>query len=91
MSAGPLAITEQQAIALFYQRNLGLIAASLNIDNAQAQEIIAGGDSKSGVQSHCFRIEPKDILARKTVARQCRRYCHKFNSSSKLPGNAGCE
>ncbi|MEP7073803.1 MAG: TolC family protein [Nitrosospira sp.] len=41
MSAGPLAITEQQAIALFYQRNLGLIAASLNIDDAQAQEIIA--------------------------------------------------
>jgi cobalt-zinc-cadmium efflux system outer membrane protein len=38
---GQLAITEHQAIALFYQRNLGLIAASLNIDNAQAQEIIA--------------------------------------------------
>jgi outer membrane protein, heavy metal efflux system len=36
-----LAITEQQAIALFYQRNLNLIAASLNIDNAHAQEIIA--------------------------------------------------
>ena len=40
--AGQLAITEQQAIALFYQRNLGLIAANLNIDNARAQEIIAG-------------------------------------------------
>ena len=39
---GPLAITEQQAIALFYQRNLGLIAANLNIDKARAQEIIAG-------------------------------------------------
>lgn len=38
---GQLTITEEQAIALFYQRNLGLIAASLNIDNAQAQEIIA--------------------------------------------------
>ncbi|MCC2682485.1 MAG: Outer rane efflux protein [Nitrosospira multiformis] len=37
-----LSITEQQAIALFYQRNLRLIAASLNIDNAEAQEIIAG-------------------------------------------------
>ncbi|MDD4905360.1 MAG: TolC family protein, partial [Methylobacter tundripaludum] len=36
-----LAITEQQAIALFYQRNLGLIAANFNIDDAQAQEIIA--------------------------------------------------
>ncbi len=39
---GQLAITEQQVIALFYQRNLGLIAARLNIDNARAQEIIAG-------------------------------------------------
>lgn len=38
---GHLAITEQQAIALFYQRNLSLIAANFNIDDAQAQEIIA--------------------------------------------------
>jgi len=38
---GHLAITEQQAIALFYQRNLSLIAASFNIDDAHAQEIIA--------------------------------------------------
>jgi cobalt-zinc-cadmium efflux system outer membrane protein len=38
---GQLTITEEQAIALFYQRNLGLIAASLNIDNARAREIIA--------------------------------------------------
>ncbi|WP_292434849.1 TolC family protein [Methylobacter sp.] len=36
-----LAITEQQAIALFYQRNLSLIAANFNINDAQAQEIIA--------------------------------------------------
>lgn len=36
-----LVITEQQAIALFYQRNLELIAASLNIDDARAQQIIA--------------------------------------------------
>ncbi|SEL22585.1 outer membrane protein, cobalt-zinc-cadmium efflux system [Nitrosovibrio tenuis] len=38
---GQLTLTEEQAIALFYQRNLSLIAASLNIDNARAQEIIA--------------------------------------------------
>ena len=38
---GQLTITEEQAIALFYQRNLSLIAASLNIDHARAQEIIA--------------------------------------------------
>jgi len=36
-----VAITEQQAIALFYQRNLSLIAANFNIDDAQAQQIIA--------------------------------------------------
>lgn len=41
VTEGSLAITEQQAIALFYQRNLSLIAANFNIDNAQAQEIIA--------------------------------------------------
>lgn len=36
-----LLVTEQQAIAIFYQRNLDLIAANFNIDTAQAQEIIA--------------------------------------------------
>ncbi|TRX03065.1 TolC family protein [Candidatus Methylobacter oryzae] len=36
-----LEVTEQQAIALFYQRNLNLIAANFNINDAQAQEIIA--------------------------------------------------
>ena len=35
-------ITEEQAIDIFYQRNLSLIAASFNIDDAQAQEVIAG-------------------------------------------------
>jgi len=37
-----LVITEQEAIALFYQRNLSLIAATFNIENAQADQIIAG-------------------------------------------------
>ena len=37
-----LAITEQQAIAMFYQHNLSLIAAHFNIDDARAQEIISG-------------------------------------------------
>jgi cobalt-zinc-cadmium efflux system outer membrane protein len=36
-----LVITEQQAIALFYQKNLSLIAASLNIETAQAEQVIA--------------------------------------------------
>jgi outer membrane protein, heavy metal efflux system len=37
-----LIVTEQQVLALFYQRNLDLIAANFNIDSAEAQEIIAG-------------------------------------------------
>ena len=40
-AATGLAITEQQAIALFYQRNLSLIAAHFNIEDARAQQIIA--------------------------------------------------
>jgi cobalt-zinc-cadmium efflux system outer membrane protein len=36
-----LTISEEEAIALFYQRNLGLIAARLNIDVAEAEQIIA--------------------------------------------------
>lgn len=36
-----VSLTEKEAIALFYQRNLGLIASSLNIDNAHAEEIIS--------------------------------------------------
>ena len=39
--AEPVTLTEKQAIALFYQRNLDLLAARYNIENAQAQEIIA--------------------------------------------------
>ncbi|MFM8333097.1 MAG: TolC family protein [Candidatus Methylumidiphilus sp.] len=34
-------LTEQQAIALFFQRNLALIAANYNIDQARAEEVIA--------------------------------------------------
>ncbi len=34
-------ISEDEALALFYQRNLDLIAARYNIEDAQAQEIIA--------------------------------------------------
>lgn len=33
-------LTEQQALALFYQRNLALIAAQYNVDQARAEEII---------------------------------------------------
>jgi cobalt-zinc-cadmium efflux system outer membrane protein len=39
--ARQVTLTEEQAIALFYQRNLGLIAAKFNVDQARAEEIIA--------------------------------------------------
>ncbi len=40
-AAEEVLLTEKQAISLFYQRNLDLLAARYNIENAQAQEIIA--------------------------------------------------
>lgn len=40
--AQPSALTAEQALALFFQRNLDLIAAQYNLDQARAQEIIAG-------------------------------------------------
>lgn len=40
-SAPELVLTEQEALALFYQRNLDLIAARYNLNQAKAQEIIA--------------------------------------------------
>lgn len=36
-----VSLTEEQAIALFYQRNLALIAAKFNVEQARAEEIIA--------------------------------------------------
>lgn len=39
--AGDVPLTEDQVIALFYQRNLDLIAARYNVDAARAQRIIA--------------------------------------------------
>ncbi|MGD0960624.1 MAG: TolC family protein [Methylomonas sp.] len=41
VQAEAAALTEQQALALFYQRNLDLLAARYNIENARANEIIA--------------------------------------------------
>lgn len=63
---GQLTITEEQAIALFYQRNLGLIAASLNIDNARAQEIIA-----AAIPNPVFSFTVHE-LAPKAFARESR-------------------
>ena len=41
LAAEPVKLSEGQAIALFYQRNLNLLAARYNIDNYRAQEVIA--------------------------------------------------
>jgi cobalt-zinc-cadmium efflux system outer membrane protein len=64
--AGQLAITEQQAIALFYQRNLGLIAARLNIDSAEAEQIIA-----AAIPNPVFSLTTSE-LAPKAFARESR-------------------
>jgi outer membrane protein, heavy metal efflux system len=39
--AAPVALTEQQTVALFFQRNLKLIAARYRLDDAHAAELIA--------------------------------------------------
>lgn len=41
VQADPITITEKNALAFFYQRNLDLLAARYNIENAKANEIIA--------------------------------------------------
>ena len=40
-NASPVTLTEEQAISLFYQRNLALVAAKFNVDQSRAEEIIA--------------------------------------------------
>lgn len=74
---GHLAITEQQAIALFYQRNLSLIAANFNIDNAQAQEIIAAAIPNpvfsftiSSLNPNMFRQEFNNISSLPAISPQ---------------------
>lgn len=61
-----LVITEQQAIALFYQRNLGLIAARLNIDSAEAEQIIA-----AAIPNPVFSLTTSE-LAPRAFARESR-------------------
>jgi cobalt-zinc-cadmium efflux system outer membrane protein len=54
-----LAVTEQDVIALFYQRNLSLIAASFNIDSAQADQIIAGAIPNPVLSMTISSLSPK--------------------------------
>ncbi len=72
-----LAITEQQAIALFYQRNLSLIAANFNIDNAQAQEVIAAAIPNpvfsftvSSLNPNMFRQEYNNVSSLPAISPQ---------------------
>jgi len=60
---GQLTVTEEQVIALFYQRNLSLIAASLNIDSAQAQEIIAAAIPNPVFSFTVHELAPKAFAA----------------------------
>jgi cobalt-zinc-cadmium efflux system outer membrane protein len=52
-------ITEQQAIALFYQRNLNIIAAKYGLDQAKAQEIIA-----SAIPNPVFNLNMDQMAGR---------------------------
>lgn len=53
------ALSEQQAIALFYQRNLDLIAAHFNIDNAQAQQVIAAAIPNPVFSLNVYSLSPE--------------------------------
>ena len=52
-------ITEQQAIVLFYQRNLNIIAAKYGLDQAKAQEIIA-----AAIPNPVFNLNTAEIAGR---------------------------
>lgn len=76
-ATGYLAVTEQQAVALFYQRNLNLIAASFNIDDARAQEIIAAAIPNpvfsftiSSLNPNMFRDQYKNVSALPAISPQ---------------------
>ena len=64
---------------MFYQRNLSLIAASLNIDSAQAQEIIA-----AAIPNPVFSFTVHELalrhLRRKAATWQFPRCYHTFNN-----------
>lgn len=56
VQAESVTLTEKQAIGLFYQRNLGLLVARYNIENAMAQEIIA-----SAIPNPTINVEVLEI------------------------------
>jgi len=56
VAAEPVALSEKQALKLFYQRNLGLLAARYNIENALAQEIIASAIPNPGISVEVLEL-----------------------------------
>ena len=54
--AETVTLTEKQVIALFYQRNLDLLAARYNIENARANEIIASAIPNPSVQLEMLEL-----------------------------------
>ena len=60
--AGDVTLTLDQALSLFYKRNLDIIAAQYNIDQARAQEIIAGA-----IPNPTFNVDIEQISPRNRV------------------------
>lgn len=60
--AGDLTLSLDQALLLFYKRNLDIIAAQYNIDQARAQEIIAGA-----IPNPTFNVDIEQISPRNRV------------------------
>lgn len=58
-AAGVVALTEQQAIALFYERNLDLIAAQYHVDQAQADRIVAAAIPNPVLTVNLYELNPK--------------------------------
>ncbi len=58
--AGDLSLSMDQALSLFYKRNLDLIAAQYNIDQARAQEIIAGAIPNPTLSFDVEQIAPQN-------------------------------
>jgi cobalt-zinc-cadmium efflux system outer membrane protein len=63
--AEPVTLTEKQAIALFYQRNLDLLLARYNIENAMANEIIASAIPNPTLSLEVYELSknPNQILS----------------------------
>ncbi|MDD4915269.1 MAG: TolC family protein [Methylococcales bacterium] len=76
-----LTLTAEQAIKLFYERNLDLLAARYNIENYQAREIIAAAIPNPTVTVEILEISKNS--GQNSTAQGCQ-----FQQG--VPGNANC-